>query len=187
MKNTKIISAFPGCGKTYCFKNYQDKFSILDSDSSNFSWVKDKEGDNTTTRNPNFPQNYIDHIKFNMGKVDIIFVSSHDIVRKALEENNIKYLLVYPCLGAKKEYINRYINRGNNENFIKFIDNNYENFISDMKKEEFPHKIELNFEETISDLIKYGHCEEYVAKYLYNFRGCPIECDKCSYKTNIIK
>ena len=31
MKNTKIISAFPACGKTYVFENFKDKI-ILDSE-----------------------------------------------------------------------------------------------------------------------------------------------------------
>jgi hypothetical protein len=43
-KNTFVISAFPGCGKSYCYNNYQDKLSMLDSDSSEFSWIKDENG-----------------------------------------------------------------------------------------------------------------------------------------------
>ena len=49
-KNTKIISAYPCCGKTYAkeyaktlFKedNYIPK--IMDSDSSKFSWIEKEE------------------------------------------------------------------------------------------------------------------------------------------------
>lgn len=36
MKDTLIISGFPGVGKSY-FKNNNSKLTILDSDSSNFS------------------------------------------------------------------------------------------------------------------------------------------------------
>lgn len=187
MKNTKVISSFPGCGKTYCFDKYKDSgIKILDSDSSEFSWVKDENGINTKERNPDFPMNYINHIKENLGNVDIIFVSSHDIVRSALKENDINYILVYPCLGAKEEYINRYSVRGSDENFIKFIESNYEKFINDMQLENFPQKIELNYEETLDDLLKYGYCQGYVAKYLDAYRGCPIECNRCPYKENII-
>lgn len=42
MKNTKVISAFPGTGKTYCFNNFKG-ITMLDSDSSEFSWIKDEE------------------------------------------------------------------------------------------------------------------------------------------------
>jgi len=134
-KNTFVISAFPGCGKSYCYKNYQDKFTILDSDSSNFSWVKDSEGNNTKERDPNFPQNYIEHIKDNIGKVDFIFVSSHAEVRKALIENNIKVILVYPDKSLKNEFIKRYKERGNDESFIKFIDSNWDKFIDDIEND----------------------------------------------------
>ena len=42
---TRIISAFPGVGKTYYYNEHKE--TTLDSDSSNFSWVKDSKGDNT--------------------------------------------------------------------------------------------------------------------------------------------
>jgi hypothetical protein len=54
--NTMVISAFPGCGKSHYFRNNSDKI-VLDSDSSTF----DKS---------DFPRNYIQHIKSNLGMVD---------------------------------------------------------------------------------------------------------------------
>ena len=40
MKKTKIISAFPACGKTYAFEKLNENgYEILDSDSSKFSWM----------------------------------------------------------------------------------------------------------------------------------------------------
>jgi hypothetical protein len=118
---TKVISAFPACGKSYVFEHKQDCFrGILDSDSSEFSWVKDVNGNNTTERNPDFPNNYIQHIKDNLGKVEIIFVSSHDVVRNSLKENNIDYTLVYPDKSLKNEWMRRFKQRGNNDKFISF-------------------------------------------------------------------
>ena len=137
MKETFVISAFPGTGKTYLYNQYKGKNSliILDSDSSNFSWIKDECGNNTTTRNPDFPNNYINHIKENIGKVDIIFVSSHDIVRQALSDNGIKYIVVYPENNCKDEYLERYRNRGNTEEFINMMDKNWDKFIDGMKND----------------------------------------------------
>lgn len=140
---TFVISAFPGCGKTYCFNNYQDKYSMLDSDSSDFSWIKDENGNNTKERNPDFPNNYIEHIKENIGKVDIIFVSSHEVVREALKENNIKTVIVYPKKELKEEWIRRFKARGNNEGFIKFISDNWDNFIEDIETLDAVFKITL--------------------------------------------
>ena len=132
---TYVISAFPGCGKSYCFKNYQDKFTILDSDSSEFSWVKDENGNNTKERNPDFPNNYIKYIKDNIDKADIIFVSSHDVVRKALKDNEINTIIVYPSKDMKDEFISRYKQRGNDEGFINFISSNFDKFIDDIENE----------------------------------------------------
>ena len=114
MKETTIISGFPGVGKTEFFKDQKYHGRVcLDSDSSEFSWVKDENGNNTKERNPEFPKNYIEHIKSNIGKVDVIFVSSHKVVREALEKEGLNYYLVYPKREDKTEYIRRYRKRGN--------------------------------------------------------------------------
>jgi hypothetical protein len=136
-KPTIIISAFPGCGKSYMFNNYNGKpFTMLDSDSSQFSWIKDDNENNTKERNPDFPNNYIKHIKDNIRKVDVIFVSSHAIVRKALNENSINFFMVYPNKCMKDEWIGRFKQRGNDKGFIKLIADNWDNFISEIENEE---------------------------------------------------
>lgn len=153
MGRTFVISAFPACGKSYCFENHQEEFSMLDSDSSQFSWIKDEDGNNTKERNPDFPQNYIDHIKKNIGKVDVIFVSSHDVVRKALVDNGIRTIIVYPNKDLKSEWIRRFKERGNNEAFINFISDNWEKFISDIENEDNGFiKERLNEENSYLDL-----------------------------------
>ena len=136
-KPTIVISAFPACGKSFMFNNCNGKpFTMLDSDSSNFSWIKDENGNNTKDRNPDFPNNYIQHIKNNIRKVDVIFVSSHADVRKALNDNGIKFFMVYPDKSLKEEWVRRFKERGNDEKFIEFISNNWDNFIDDIEKEE---------------------------------------------------
>ena len=146
MKKTVVISAFPASGKTTYFnENNSDREVILDSDSSQFSWVKDADGNNTKERNPDFPLNYIQHIKENIGKVDVIFVSSHDIVRKALKDNNIPYFLVFPEKKMRVEWEYRMEKRGNDKKFISFIVDNWSKFIDDMEEETFPKKYRLNY------------------------------------------
>lgn len=151
----KVISAFPACGKTTYYnkwgRNQNNTWKdenigeiILDSDSSNFSWVKDGNGNNTKERHPDFPNNYIKHIKDNLNKAHVIFVSSHEVVRKALEEADVEYHLFYPDKSLKDEWIRRFRERGNDEGFISFISNNWDNFIDDIEKETFPtlHKLD---------------------------------------------
>jgi len=55
---TRIISAFPGTGKSYYHNKHKE--TTLDSDSSNFSLVVEN---GEKKRNPDFPENYIKHIK----------------------------------------------------------------------------------------------------------------------------
>jgi len=130
---TKIISAFPGTGKSVYHKKHPH--TTLDSDSSNFSWVKDKDGNNTKERNPNFPQNYINHIKSNIGKYEYIFVSSHIQVRDALLNGCLFFYLFYPSPDRKDEFINRYKERGNDNGFVKLLDENWEMWIKNIQSD----------------------------------------------------
>lgn len=134
---TKIYSIFPACGKTWLFKHQEDyDLKILDSDSSNFSWMyrkrtkeelkaMKKEWDSVPhllsgdgyinqikdevikVRNPDFPNNYIKYIKENIGKYDCIFVSSHKSVREALDAEGIDFTIVYPEQSCKAEWVGR--------------------------------------------------------------------------------
>lgn len=112
---TKIFSVFPACGKTWlCEHQEQYGLKILDSDSSKFSWLyvdTDEFGEPLEgyrrVRNPDFPANYIKHIKENMGQYDYIFVSSHASVREALEAEGIDFTIVYPSMSCFAEWIGR--------------------------------------------------------------------------------
>lgn len=156
---TIIISAFPACGKSYLFENQSEYgISCLDSDSSEFSWVKNNKGEKTKTRNPNFPDNYIRHIKSNIGKVDFIFVSSHDQVVDALCQNDMKYVKVQPARRCKLEWIGRFWERGNDDSFIEFINSNWDEFTKDTGEDVVGNmvgKIILRNGEYLSDHITY--------------------------------
>lgn len=158
-KNTKIIAAYPACGKSYFAENARDYFEgefpiVLDSDSSQFSWIYEN-GEKTDKRNPDFPQNYINHIKNNIGKADIIFVSSHDVVRKALGKNKIKFTLVVPQKNCLNEWMIRYINRGNDNDFIDTQINNWDKWLDEIDEEKGTYSkiIKLEQRQYISDVI----------------------------------
>ena len=129
MPTAKVISGFPATGKSLCF-NEQNGLKILDSDSSNFSWAE------KGVRNPDFPQKYIDHIRENLDKSDLIMVSSHEVVREALVKAGIHFTLVFPEKSLKEEYIKRFKDRGNDSKFIKFIGENWDSFIDEMEGQE---------------------------------------------------
>jgi hypothetical protein len=139
MKNTRIISAFPGCGKSHFFRQSKDMV-VLDSDSSTF----DKS---------DFPRNYLEHIKSNIGKADIILVSSHKEVRDALVENNIWFELVYPDPSIKQEFLQRYVDRGSPEKFISLLESNWNNWIGELEYQFGCKKIKLKQGQYLSDVI----------------------------------
>ena len=138
-KETKLISAFPGVGKSYLFKNKGNKI-ILDSDSSKFDKKK-------------FPENYIKHIKDNIGMADIILVSSHDVVRDALVANGLDFTLVYPDKSIKDEYIQRYKDRGNKDDFVNRLEDNWDRWIDGMEKQKGAKHIKLQSGQYLSDVI----------------------------------
>lgn len=147
-RQTTIILAFPGCGKTYLKEKLKGSgIKILDSDSSNF----DKE---------EFPRNYINYIESQIGKQDIILISTHEDVRHAVYENdnimsNCAVYICYPELKIKDLLIQRLRDRGNNEKFCKLIEDNYQKWIADIK-------IENNFFP-----IVLGHEKDYLAGHIY--------------------
>lgn len=153
-KRTVVVSAYPCCGKTYAFE-HQDKYSILDSDSSSYSWLPvTKEG--IKQRNPEFPNNYIAHIKENLGKVDIIFVSSHLQVRQAMKDAGIDFITVYPDIDMRDEWVERMKRRGNDEKFIQFQIENWDNFVNS-----------IAFEPQGFCIVRLGHNEYINVDYLY--------------------
>jgi len=127
---TRIISGFPGIGKSYYHKKYPK--TTLDSDSSWFSWIRKPDG--KKVRDPDFPNNYIKHIKENIGKYEFIFVSTHKEVRDVLKENCIFFYLVYPDRDQKERFLKLYTERGSDKDFIKLLSDNWDIWI---KKLEF--------------------------------------------------
>lgn len=165
-KNTLVISAFPACGKSYYTNHYSNYTKIiLDSDSSNFSWM---EKDGEKFRNPLFPQNYINYIKANLGKADIIFVSSHKTVRDVLKENNIDYFIIYPepTIDNRSVWVKRMRDRGSSDSLITTVYNNWFDWLGEIQCESFPYHYILDcsnnaesngmwIDEKVIDNIKY--------------------------------
>ena len=123
-----VICGFPGIGKTY-FKNHMSKLEVHDSDSSQFHWLENKEP------HPEWPNNYIDHIKSLDG---IVLCSTHENVLDALDEAGIEYFLVFPMEKAKATYLNRFRNRGSSTQFMERLNENWESWIKGLENRNIP-------------------------------------------------
>lgn len=153
----KIISAFPGIGKTTLVqinKNY------IDLESSDYKWIdidktlpiEERKG-TAKTINPDFPENYIKKIIELTDMGFNVLISSHKEVREALQARGIKYTIVLPSLDMKEEMINRYLSRGNQESFVNLLKTNYEKFVEDLSMDT-NEKIVLKSGQYLSDLVK---------------------------------
>lgn len=139
MHKAQIISGFPGIGKSTVIQN-----KSYDCESSFFS------------KSPEFPTNYINHIKSILNYYDYIFISCHEKVRKSLEENEIIYTIVYPSLHLKQEYLQRYKKRGSPQSFIELMSQKWEIFINQIEQETFPKKIKLQEGQYLQNVLDRG-------------------------------
>lgn len=128
-QGTIVLAGFPGVGKTYSTGN--ERYKCLDLDSSEFSWTS------PGVRNPNFVQDYLTAIEeaFNSKVFDYIFISTHKDVSNAIPEYLTNSLYqVFPELGLKDTFIQRYAERGSPEAFVDFMHNNWTVFIEDLQR-----------------------------------------------------
>lgn len=139
---TIIISAFPCCGKSTYANMHDDS---IDLESSHYS--KKVDG----TPNPEFPGNYVNIIKYHLvnNNWKYMFVSSHKIVRDALKADGIKFYSLYPVKERKLEIIELCKKRGNTEQFIKILEENFDQWIDEMSQEPLSYGLGAN--EFISD------------------------------------
>ena len=89
-----VISAFPGCGKTYLYENQdklefncqgeRKKFTFCDSDSSHYK------------KHDGWEKEYVEDIEKKLGILDFIFISQHDKVLEELNTRKIPFVIVAP-------------------------------------------------------------------------------------------
>lgn len=155
-----IISAFPGCGKTYIYKNQKEyNYQVLDSDSSKFE------------KHDGWELEYVEYIKSNIGKYDFIFIAQYPSVLEILKDNNIDFIVVAPDNSStlsdkerqliKQQWFGRFLLRDNShikdlEQWIKNLSENYDIWTSyeHLTKHDPIKCILLKENQYISDVIK---------------------------------
>lgn len=156
-KKTFVVAGFPGIGKSFASnhiypntssnRSMTNGLNILDLDSSHFSKVVDSSGN--VVVNGNFINDYYitlsDYIRTR--EYDIIFISTHSDVIKYLKPD----VIVYPEINGKDNYLKRFEDRNDNQQFIEFISENWYHFIEDIESCE----CEWLYELPSSDYIDY--------------------------------
>lgn len=123
----KVIAGFPGVGKSYITR--QNPVDCSDSDSSLFHWLDGSSIGQPDIPHPDWPNNYIQHIKQQLRRREFVFVSTHTEVLDALRRNDISYYLLMPRVDRRDEFIERYRQRGSSREFIERLSANWNSFL----------------------------------------------------------
>lgn len=145
----KIIAAFAGVGKSYVGKKYEN---VLDLESTYYKWLEDgvahlteeeRKGNKNRVLNPNWPQNYIEEILKQKENYDIVLIQlSHarlknEKIFEYFDENNIEYYVARPNLTGWKYIEQRLRDRGNTEEFVGQVRDNFNIFIEEFSKDKY--------------------------------------------------
>lgn len=142
MANTLVIAAFVNLGKSVYCENHDDSKDI---DTSLYARKPDG------SPNPEYPDNYIEIIKHHLTHCNwkYLFVSSNRNIRKGLDANRIKYVVLYPTKDRKQEWIDNAKKRGNSDAFIEKVTSNWDSFIDELAA--LPNSYGLKAGEYIND------------------------------------
>lgn len=158
-----IVSAFAGVGKTTLAQKYGK--DVIDLESGDFRWLNndgtEQSKGSQRVQNPRFPINYLEAIKAANQKYKVVLISQHEVIRKCLDAVKLDYILAYPDMSMKEEFIERYRKRGNNENFIRLISTEWEKWIQALDSVQTHSKIVLQKGQYLSDFVVELGLEEY--------------------------
>jgi hypothetical protein len=149
VKPTRVISAFPGTGKSYYVSHAGTDAKVIDLDSNSYTLGYTENG---RVRNPDFPNNYIRAIKKYLGTADVIFISCQPETIAALREASIPFILVYPERGLKAEYVERFQRRHSPEPFISLLSDNWDVFLDFLEGQSNCRHIVLDSNQYLGDI-----------------------------------
>ena len=167
-----IIAAFAGVGKTYVGEKYAN---VLDLESTYYKWLEDgvahlteekRKGNKNRVLNPAWPQNYIDDILKQKDNYDIVLIQlSHERLKNQqifeyFNKHKIKYYVARPYISGWEHIEKRLRGRGNTEEFIGQVKNNFNVFIEEFSKSKY-NQILINDGDYLEKaLIEYGFLNE---------------------------
>lgn len=149
---TLIISAFPGCGKSYLANTGNNSHIFIDKDNG---FLKTNQDFST------YAQEVIELI----GHADFIFINQYPEVLEILHSQGYKYIIIapnnLPYLSSKarklikQQWFGRFSLRGNDEKWISILKQNYDQWTTLNHLESMhPSKIVLlNENEYLTDIV----------------------------------
>ena len=132
MSSGCVIAGFPAVGKTTYAAARPE--TTVDSDSSRYSWKWTSP--ETRQRHPEWPGNYIEHIKAGLYDAKTVLVSTHAEVRAALHEAGIPFTIVMPDRSLRVEYLVRMARRDSPLALIELVDKSWEDWMDQLIDED---------------------------------------------------
>lgn len=151
-----FIYSFTATGKSTLSKKYKN---VIDMESTIYKYLGEEKENETlkgTERiiNKDWPNNYFKELKKVKDKYDYILISDV-ICDDFLHENNYEYWWVYPNINLKEEYLKRCKKRGNNDTFLEYLSNDWNNWCNLCKNDKYATKhIELQTGEYLEDVLE---------------------------------
>lgn len=134
-----IIWAFPGIGKSNIHLN-----SVIDCDAAYFKFnipkdtiLHNNELMHDCSLNSDYPGNYIKYVKDCDLVYDYILINCEPELISSFSDVRI----IYPDTSLKDEYMHRYIDRGDNNSFISYMDDSFEEMVRHFDLS--PHKYKV--------------------------------------------
>lgn len=82
-----------------------------------------------------------------------VMLSCHKPLRDILIEKGVDFYVFCPRLEDKSEYIKRYVNRGNTQEFIDMFEENYDKFVSEIFDDKKLKVVPMDGDKFLSDYI----------------------------------
>ncbi|MCL2082134.1 MAG: hypothetical protein FWH04_02705 [Oscillospiraceae bacterium] len=159
-KMGKIIATYAGCGKT-TFAGMCGEIAI-DLHCVPYKYFcneRDNRGelgkaDPISEMQPDWPYNYVSAVENALSRHEYILIPSDFRVLALLAEKQHSYTLVFPQRECREEYLQRYTDRGNTENFLSIFYGNWDWFIDKLEANSYGKHIVLQPHQFLSDVIE---------------------------------
>ncbi len=156
MTNGIIIAGFATCGKSFLSNKYSNVIDLESSDykhdNTNIKSIEAKKGTKREI-NKEWPNNYYRAINEAVKKYDIVLVQLMPQHFDYFDKNNIKYSIAYPNINNWEEVKRKCIARGNNENFIKGLEEVFISYYEDLLQRNYENLYIINENETLEKVL----------------------------------
>ena len=154
-----IIAAYSGAGKTTFAARFENA-----ADAVNMPWHRilppkeSEDGEREKGRadvltDPLYPENYIVNILRSEREYDYVLIPTDmEVVRRLREEYGRKVVLCYPADELKEEYRERFVSRGNSEEFLDLFIGDWDVFLGPVREYKDAVHIVMGAGEYLTDL-----------------------------------